>query len=249
LGAGEEIVLLHGWGMSSRFMTPFAEQLSRRFRVTLLDLPGHGRTGLGDTLGLAGFSGAILDGAPPRAHWIGWSLGALVALQAAVMSPSAVRTLTFLAGTPRFLAAPGWPGVDESVLHRFAGDLHRNYPRTVERFLGLQLHGMTDERLLLKALRARVAEQERPDPGALDAGLAILQQTDLRGAWADQVCPMLTILGGRDRLIPVAVGTAMRALNPRVEMAVLDDAAHIPFWTHPGRTLFEVEQFVARSDA
>jgi pimeloyl-[acyl-carrier protein] methyl ester esterase len=106
---------------------------------------------------------------------------------------------------------------------------------------------MAHERELLRALRACVAEQEPPDVSALDAGLGILQQSDLRGAVADLACPMMMILGGRDRLIPAAVGTAMRGLNPHAEIRVLDDAAHLPFWTHPSQTLSGVEQFIARS--
>lgn len=246
LGCGEDLVLLHGWGMSSRFMQPFAERLSERFRVTLIDLPGHGRSGLLADGGIASVAMAVLARAPARAHWVGWSLGGLIALQAAVLAPTAVRSLCFLAGSPRFVAATDWPGVEEAVLNRFASDLHRDYGRTIERFLALQLHGMKDERPLLKALRETLAGQAKPTEAGLAAGLAMLRGTDLRRAVSALHCPLLMLLGRRDRLIPAAVGPAVLALNRGAAVATLEDAAHIPFWTHPDATLSAVAAFLER---
>src|SRR5690606_40237197 len=45
----------------------------------------------------------------PRAIWLGWSLGGLVALHAALDRPAQVRGLAMLCATPRFVAAPDWP--------------------------------------------------------------------------------------------------------------------------------------------
>ena len=243
LGSGDDVVLLHGWGMSSRFMRPFAEALAARYRVSLFDLPGHGCSGMLDAPGLEGMVPAMLEQAPPRAHWVGWSLGALVALQVAGSAPQAVRSLCLLAGSPRFVAAPDWPGVDGAVFGRFAADLRRDYARTIERFLSLQLHGMDDERTLLRALRDTVSNQDPPAQAALVDGLAILRETDLRGVARALDCPLLMLLGRRDRLIPAAVGSALLELNPRAVVRIFDDAAHLPFWTHREATRGAVEDF------
>lgn len=247
LGAGDDLVVLHGWGMSSRFMRPFAASLAAQFRVTLIDLPGHGRSGLIADLGASGIAAALLELAPPRAHWLGWSLGAMLALQAAALAPAAVRSLTLLAGTPRFVAAADWPGVDELVLSRFAADLHRNYDRTIERFLALQLHGMDDERNLLKALRAGLAGQRPPLEAGLLAGLEILRRTDLRSAAAGLESPCLMLLGRRDRLIPAAAGAAFAELKDSARVIILEGAAHIPFWTHTDATCAAIEDFLERA--
>src|ERR1700712_4037921 len=42
VGAGEPLVLLHGFGGSSRNWLPFAERLAERHRLILVDLRGHG---------------------------------------------------------------------------------------------------------------------------------------------------------------------------------------------------------------
>lgn len=41
-GKGEDIVLLHGWGQNIEMMNPIGKRLENNFRITILDLPGHG---------------------------------------------------------------------------------------------------------------------------------------------------------------------------------------------------------------
>ncbi|MDD2434807.1 MAG: alpha/beta hydrolase [Bacilli bacterium] len=39
---GPDIVLLHGWGQNIKMMEPVGNQFQRDFRITIIDLPGHG---------------------------------------------------------------------------------------------------------------------------------------------------------------------------------------------------------------
>lgn len=41
-GKGKDIVLLHGWGQNIQMMNPLGQNLSDKFRVTILDFPGFG---------------------------------------------------------------------------------------------------------------------------------------------------------------------------------------------------------------
>lgn len=41
-GKGEDVILLHGWGQNIEMMDPIGKQLEKKYRVTILDLPGHG---------------------------------------------------------------------------------------------------------------------------------------------------------------------------------------------------------------
>ncbi len=43
-GEGKDIVLLHGWGQNIEMMRPLGEKLSKKFRITILDLPGFGES-------------------------------------------------------------------------------------------------------------------------------------------------------------------------------------------------------------
>ncbi len=41
-GKGKPLVLIHGWGMSSRVWMDIAERLSGKNKIYLIDLPGMG---------------------------------------------------------------------------------------------------------------------------------------------------------------------------------------------------------------
>ena len=43
-GEGKDIVLLHGWGQNIEMMKPIGDNLSDRFRINILDLPGFGES-------------------------------------------------------------------------------------------------------------------------------------------------------------------------------------------------------------
>lgn len=43
-GKGRDIVFLHGWGQNIEMMNPLGKKFENEFRVTILDLPGHGES-------------------------------------------------------------------------------------------------------------------------------------------------------------------------------------------------------------
>ena len=93
-GTGDDLLLLHGWGMNSAIWGGFLDALRSRFRVTLVELPGHGESGFDpECSSLQGWADAVLAVAPQRALWVGWSLGAQLAIQAALSVPERVTGL------------------------------------------------------------------------------------------------------------------------------------------------------------
>ena len=143
IGSGPDVVLLHGWGMHSGVWEDVVENLLDHYRVTLIDLPGHGYSravGAGHTL--SELAAAVLAVAPPRAAWVGWSLGGLVAQQVALTRPERVSRLVLVNSTPCFVQRPDWPhGVAPPVLRRFAEELRQDYRAVLKRFIALEVHG------------------------------------------------------------------------------------------------------------
>ena len=41
---GKDVVLLHGWGQNIEMMDPIGKGLSKNFHITILDLPGFGKS-------------------------------------------------------------------------------------------------------------------------------------------------------------------------------------------------------------
>ena len=52
IGAGEDLILLHGWGASLLTFSKLAETLSNNFKVYSIDLPGFGESSIGIPLGV-----------------------------------------------------------------------------------------------------------------------------------------------------------------------------------------------------
>jgi pimeloyl-[acyl-carrier protein] methyl ester esterase len=245
-GSGEDLVLLHGWGMNSAIWGGFLDALAERFRVTAVELPGHGESGFDpERVSLEAWTDAVLAIVPQRAIWVGWSLGAQLALQAALSAPERVTALMLLAATPRFVQAEDWPHAMElKTLRQFAATLAKNHRLTLERFLFLQVQGDSESRSMLRVLRGELFSRPQPQPAALENGLELLRQVDLRGRLREITCPALWLLGERDTLVPAAVAGPLRELQPGAKVEVVPGAAHIPFLSHPQACMQGLEDFL-----
>ncbi|NJD05611.1 MAG: pimeloyl-ACP methyl ester esterase BioH [Methylococcaceae bacterium] len=231
LGSGVDVVLVHGWAMHSGIWGEFAECLAERYRVTLVDLPGHGRSAMIEDYRLEVLVDALAEVVSGPAHWLGWSLGASIVLALAGRQPERVRRLALMAGNPRFWGDSDWPGVERSRLEAFATDMLGNYRQTLSRFLGLQTFGLDDSRRVLDDLKQRMEAGPQPHPEALRKGLEILMNADLRSHLNELKHPLTLVLGGRDRLVPAELAEAVQSHSPRVPVHLLPRAAHLPFIT------------------
>lgn len=98
-GMGTDVVLVHGLGASHAFWYPkVAPALARRYRVTVYDLRGHGRSGMpGSGYGAAAMVAdleALLDALDiRRARLVGHSWGGLIALELALRRPRRVTAV------------------------------------------------------------------------------------------------------------------------------------------------------------
>ncbi len=242
-GSGRPLVLLHGWGMHTGIWRDFARRLSSHYRVVCVDLPGHGRSP-GRDFRLEACAEALLATLPDEpCCWLGWSLGASLALAVAQRQPQNVEPLVGVASNPRFVQTQGWEGLPEAVLEQFAAELETDSHRTLRRFLFQQVQGLPDAVDKLKGLKNRLGESRLPDQQALFSGLQILFESDQRRTLESLSCPALAILGGQDTLVPAAVGEAMRQLQPALAVKIIDDAGHVSFLSHEQQVLEQIRQF------
>lgn len=231
-GQGPALVLLHGWAMHSGIFAPLVQRLAPHFTLHLVDLPGHGRSA-GLPLTLDNAAAQVSAAVPPRALWLGWSLGGLVALQTAASRPAQVRGLVMLAASPRFVRADGWPlGMDASIFREFGKALGRDYRGTLDRFLMLEAQGSDHVREELRLLRHEVFAHGEPAADVLCDGLGLLEDSDLRAALPGLAMPSLWIAGRRDRLVSPAAMQAAAALAPASRFHQVDSGGHAPFLTH-----------------
>lgn len=242
------VFALHGWGLNAAVLAPLDGVIAGR-PVRAIDLPGHGRR-RGERFGrnLDALVEDLLVRAPPRAVWLGWSLGGMLALAAAAAAPDRVAALVTVAASPSFVARDDWPaGMAPARLRRMAADLAADPEQTVNDFLTLQVLASRGGRIALRRLKAALAERGMADRQALDDGLHLLEALDLRPQLAALQVPLLAMGGARDRLVQPAAVRAMAEQAPRAEAVVFGNAAHAPFLTHREAFAARVDEFLRAS--
>lgn len=246
-GTGPDLVLIHGWGLHGGIWGELPAQLARDFRVTTVDLPGHGRSPLpNQAITLATMTDTIVERTGKPAIWIGWSLGGLVALDAAWRHAASLAKLVLIGATPKFVQGRGWTSaMAPEVFAEFGASLARDYRATLLRFLSLQAGNDDEGRALIKRMRGEMFEHGEPNPAALAAGLDILERTDLRDALPAIRTPTLVLHGSHDRLAPPAAGEALAAGIPGARHVLIDGAGHAPFLSRPAVCLDVLRSFLA----
>jgi pimeloyl-ACP methyl ester carboxylesterase len=99
---GSPVIILHGWGHSSRSMEDLGRHLSYRHRVYLFDLPGFGDSAIPEEIwGSSEYADAVVKSMDScnleAAACIGHSFGGKIALQLAIRHPERVTRLGLIA--------------------------------------------------------------------------------------------------------------------------------------------------------
>lgn len=249
------IVLLHGTAASLHTWEGWAKALKPQRRVLTLDLPGFGLTGpfagqyaaddyRGDAY--ARFVIDVLDALKlPRVVLGGNSLGGEIAWRVATLVPQRVERLILVdaagpAFTPQsvplgFVVArvPPLAWASRHLLPRelvaqglasVYGDPARITPAVVDRYFELALREGNRRALSLRLQQMALGEDE--------ARIATITQ------------PTLILWGGRDRLIPPAVGRQFEQRIAGSRRVQFDDLGHVPQEEDPVRSVEPVKAFV-----
>jgi len=253
-GQGPDLVFLHGWGMNGDVWESVIPSLVEDYRVTIVDLPGFGRSvdvgvgfnveGAGD-YSLKDLAEQVFEVTPPGATLVGWSMGGLVATQLVLDNPNAINALVLVASAPKFVRDESWPdGMEAEVLDSFAGDLREDYRNTVKRFIAIQAMGSDNPREEQRILRDRVFRHGDPQIAALEGGLKILHDTDLRFRLAEIKIPMLLLTGEHDSLFRRQAAEQTQLLNDNSKLVVIKGSGHAPFLSHEKDFLKELKTFL-----
>ena len=192
------VVFIHGAGAGSGIWSMTMARVARHAHAIAVDLPGHGPSELGDlaSLSLERYRDAVgeLCGALclGPSVLVGHSLGALVALEAAVAWPDKVRALVLVA------AAPSMP-VDPELLALLRDDPDRATSWLAEHTLSPR----AKPALRRGFLAAGVGRAAAP-PEVTRADFEIVSATDLGDRLARITCPIAWLDGADDAMGPVA---------------------------------------------
>lgn len=238
------IVLLHGWGVSSYLwrhnILPLA---SAGYRVTSLDLPGHGASDAPGTAGAYTLD-RFVEHLEAALHALGitrtaiaaQSMGGKVALEFARRSPARTRTL-LLFGPVGFGLIPPW-SVLAPLLPLLPGSVPSLLvPRRVVEFVQHRVYGK------LGWFSARdVDEYWAPTqfPDVVRAQLQMLKEFDWSpwepAALAGCTVPTQVVFGTRDRTVRPTHAAALAATLPQGRLTWIEDGGHVVMEEVPERT-------------
>ena len=244
----KECVLLHGWGMNQGVwhqLLPKLTALNTNYVFKALDLPGFGQNNfLPEPYTLESVAKSIAEKLADQTCIVAWSLGGLIAVYIAKHWPEKVSKIIMVASSPYFTQQDNWPGIKVEVLENFVVQLQRNSQKTIERFLAIQALGSEHAKEDIKLLKQSINAQPEPSPLALNAGLNILLNDDLRNEFSALKQPIYGIFGRLDSLVPQEAIEFMHDLNSRFESKILSKASHAPFISHPDEFIRALKRYV-----
>lgn len=231
IGQGDDLVLIHGWGVSRAVWNPVVDQLSQHFRLHLIDIPGFGESDMIKPFTLDSLGTAILNVVPENAIWCGWSLGGLIATHAAYAYPNKISKLIQVCSPIKFVSESEWHGVETETLDLFKLGIEGNPSKTLVRFMNLQASGSFTARKDVILIKKQLLGEKLANPDALLAGLNLLRDSDLRTEFTKIKQPCLSIFGRFDSLVPIETSNAMQQLLPPSQQAIFEMSSHAPFIT------------------
>ena len=256
--AVQNIVLIHGWTSDESIWQETQNYLDQRYHVYTLNLPiakniHSYRDAVIELIEQNGLDQAIL---------VGWSMGALVAIQVAHQLPLKVQGLILVSGTSGFLADSqcGIPelvgestvkyvpikqesvtltdvaymgGIPAALIVRMKKRLSKNCEQTITDFYKLMFSTQEQAQGLAGEIIARDLSRGRTwDLIEAQAGLDYLAEADVRAELKGITCPTLLLHGEQDEICPIRGVEFIQRQIPCAQLIIYPGVGHIPFLTN-----------------
>lgn len=244
-GAGNPIVLLHGFPLHRGIWKGQLDPLAVGHRVIALDLPGYGQAStLRAPESLEGIT-AVVDAsvhaiASPPAVVVGHSLGGYVALHRYADHPERVRALVLTSTRTE-------PESEPSVAQRHAtiARLRQEGPGgfAVETARNLLAPANASNADLFPVVLQMV--RSAPVPAMISSLLALANRPDLSDLLPEVRAPTLVVWGEQDRTIPPEQTKKLVKAIPGAKGVGIPGAGHLPFLENPAAFNQAVLEFLS----
>ena len=208
------------------------ELMPNEVHYDAIPLPGYGATALPGGDPLACWADTMMASVSGPVVLCGWSMGAILALQAAARYPDKVERLVLFGGTPCFAEKADWAfGMPRDTGDTFRQGVRSDPKTTMRRFVSLFNRADRHGREIVR----RLSRLEIPPVAVLDAGLDFLDHADFRMLVPSIRQKTLLIHGENDPLMPPDAARWLEKNLPDASLALLPDVAHAPFLSEPQR--------------
>jgi pimeloyl-ACP methyl ester carboxylesterase len=234
VGKGLPLIFIHG-SMSSHVSWDFQRPLSKKNRLILLDLPGHGKSDpLNDEISvelLADYLAEFIKGLGfEKMVAVGHSLGGAICIQLALNYPELLRAVV-LVGT----------GAKLGVLPDILKALKTNFKESVEMAIGgMAFAEKADPELIKRAKNESL--KCRPEVGYSD--FAACNNFDVRGRISEISFPALIIVGVEDKLTPVKWSLYLNEKISHSSLKIIESAGHMVMMEQPEEFNQAIQNFL-----
>jgi pimeloyl-ACP methyl ester carboxylesterase len=210
-GAGEPLLLLHGFGGCAANWDSIAEELAQHYRLILVDMRGHGQStnpsGKFTHAQSADDVSALLDVlAIKRVRAVGFSSGAMTLLHLATREPDRLSKMVLVSATTHF------PDQARAIIRSVT--METMPPPVLQNYRQCASRGDDQVRSLVSEFRAFGDDYD--DMNFKPADLARIKASTL------------IIHGDRDEFFPVSIPVAMYQSIPHAELWIVPGGTHSP---------------------
>ncbi len=246
---GPPVVLIHGYTDNARDWVPLLPYLSKRFRLILVDIRGHGKSSKPECcytrLDFAYDIKLLLDALSiRRADVIGHSLGSIIAQTFAEYWPERTDRIVLISSTggrpPGSTAPPQFDFAAE--IRKLKDPIDPDSP-----FMIAWWDSPTP-------VDPDFIRRQRQDSAAipLEIWLAVLDEalpgattyTDLQSTLPRLKAPTLLIWGSKDPIMEEPVRKTLRDALPGAQVKIFEGLGHNPFWEDPAAVARVINAFL-----
>ena len=254
VGAGPDVVLLHPTPVHHGFWLPVAELLRDQYRLTLIDLRGHGGSTLGldaSTAGaavtmekLAEDTHAVLQSLGiQQAAFVGCSIGSYILYEYWRRYPRQMAALVLTCGKPQ-------PDTEANREKRRESMRAAQQPGGLEKFFDQAADTLVGPTARRFYPQVRAAARAMMDSFSLQAMLAVqqglMQRPDSVPTLATIQAPVCVIAGGEDPASTPAEMQVIPEQAPHAEFHLLEDAGHYAPFEQPQKVALLIQEFLDR---
>ncbi|TVQ92306.1 MAG: alpha/beta hydrolase [Bacteroidetes bacterium] len=242
-GTGDVLVLLHGFTESLGIWHDFAKILSKKYRIILIDLPGHGKTSVFDEIHTMEFMAdtvkAVLDKLSiANAVMIGHSMGGYVSLAFARKYPRLLKGMGLFHST-------SLADTDETkeAREKAIEVIKSSHSRFLLSFIP-DLFAPESREIYKNEIQLLIDEANNMDPRAIIAAQLGMKE---RGSTLDVLInapyPVMFIAGQKDTRIPFENIWVQMALTEIAHALILRNVGHMGYIEAKLQTLNFVDNF------
>ncbi|CBJ44370.1 alpha/beta fold hydrolase [Ralstonia solanacearum] len=243
---GPWVMLAHALGVDHQMWDSIARRLASRHRVLRYDARGHGGTtaprGAYTLPQMADDAAGLLDALSiAQVHFVGLSMGGMVAQLLGVRHPQRLLSLT-LCDTVCHTPAAAHPMWDERIGRVEAHGMADIVEPTLQRWLTTPFREAHPEVVArIRALLLATAPH-----GYVGACLAI-KALDTRDALPRIACPTLVVVGEEDTGAPVDIARTLAERIPNARLKVMPRAAHLAPIEQEEAFLTDLDEFLGHA--